>query len=78
MLYSVLWVLDPSHIIVDCRYVFPFGEDFARMIRDKLSARLAASGRRFPAISPAPQGMSSVIRGAVQVLQREWIARILA
>lgn len=78
MLYSVLWVLDPSHIIVDCRYVFSFGEDFVRMISDRLSKRLSASGRRFPAISPAPQGMSSIIRGAVQVLQREWIARILA
>jgi len=78
MLYSVLWVLDPSHIIIDCRYAIPFEQDFIRMIAAKLSARLAASGRRFPSICPAPQGMSSVTRGAVQVLQREWIERILA
>ena len=77
MLYSVLWVLDPSHIIIDCRYAFSLGEDFVRMISDSLCGRLSGSGRRFPAISPAPQDMSSVIRGAVQVLQREWIARIL-
>ncbi len=78
MLYSVLWVLDPSHIIIDCRYAVPLEQDFIRMIAEKLSARLAASGRRFPSICPAPQGMSSVTRGAVQVLQREWIERILA
>ena len=77
MLYSVLWVLDPSHIIIDCRYAVPLEQDFIRMIAEKLSARLAASGRRFPSICPAPQGMSSVTRGAVQVLQREWIERIL-
>lgn len=78
MLYSVLWVLDPSHIIIDCRYAPPFDRDFIRMISDRLSERLSASGKRFPSIAPAPQGMSSVVRGAVQILQREWIERILA
>ena len=78
MLYCVLWVLDPSHIIIDCRYALPFEQAFIRLITDKLSARLSASGKRFPAIVPAPQGMSSIVRGAVQVLQREWIERILA
>lgn len=77
MLYSVLWVLDPSHIIIDCRYSFSYGEDFIRMISHSLAGRLASSGRRFPVISLAPQDMSSITRGAVQVLQREWIARIL-
>jgi len=78
MLYCVLWVLDPSHIIIDCRYAPPFEQEWIRMIQDRLSARLANSGKRFPSIASAPQGMSSVIRGAVQVLQREWIERILA
>lgn len=78
MLYNVLWVLDPSHIIIDCRYAFSFEEEFIRLISDKLSSRLCASGKRFPAIFPAPQGISSILRGAVQVLQREWIERILA
>ena len=77
MLYSVLWVLDPSHIIIDCRYAFSFEEDFIRMISERLSSRPYASGKRFPAIVPAPQGMSSILRGAIQVLQREWIERIL-
>ncbi len=78
MLYNVLWVLDPSHIIIDCRYAFSFEEEFIHLISDKLSSRLCASGKRFPAIFPAPQGISSILRGAVQVLQREWIERILA
>ena len=78
MLYSVSWVLDPSHIIVDCHYAAPFEQDFIQQIIHSLSGRLAASGKRFPVIVPAPQGMSNVLRGAVQVLQREWIERILA
>ncbi|MBP3655882.1 MAG: ROK family transcriptional regulator [Clostridia bacterium] len=78
MLYNVLWVLDPSHIIVDCRYALDHQDAFIRRIADSLSLRLSASGKRFPLIAPAPQGISSVIRGAVLVLQREWIERILA
>lgn len=78
MLYNVFWVLDPSHVIIDCRYASPFEAVFIRQITENLSARFAASARLMPVITPAPQGMSSVIRGAVQVLQREWIERILA
>ena len=78
MLYNVLWVLDPNHIIIDCRYALQHRDAFSTMIRTHLDTRFAASGRRLPPITPAPQGMSSVVRGAVQVLQREWIERILA
>ena len=78
MLYSVLWVLDPNHLIVDCRYALQHRDTFCALISTHLKTRFAASGRIFPTIIPAPQGMSSVVRGAVQVLQREWIERILA
>lgn len=78
MLFTVLWVLDPSHIIIDCRYARPFEEAFISSIENSLRARFGDAGRALPVIKPAPQGMSSVTRGAVQVLQREWIERILA
>lgn len=78
MLYNVLWVLDPSHIIVECRYALMHQDAFISGIRTHLAARFQDSGRRFPSIIAAPQGMSSVARGAVQILQREWIERILA
>ena len=77
MLYSVLWVLDPSHVIIDCRYALSFREEFIGFIADSMAHRLAASGKKAPSVSATPQGMSSVIRGAVQVLQREWVERIL-
>ena len=77
MLYNVLWILDPSHIIIDCRYALPAQNVFIEQITSHLSARLAATGKRFPAVIPVPQGMSSVIRGAVHVLQREWVERIV-
>ena len=78
MLYSVLWVLDPSLLIIDCRYALPEPNTFIELVSFHLSARLSASGKRAPAIVPAAQGMSSIVRGAVQVLQREWIERLLA
>lgn len=78
MLYSVLWVLDPSHIIIDCRYALPEQALFIELVKRHLDTRLSASGKRFPTVLPVPQGMSSVLRGAVQILQRAWIDRILA
>ncbi len=76
MLYTVLWVLDPSHILIDCRYALPFEDVFIRQINENLAARTASSGRKLPVITAAPQGISSVTRGAVQVLQREWVERM--
>jgi len=77
MLYCVLWALDPSHLIIDCRYALSFREEFNGFIAESLKARLSTSARKLPALSAAPLGMSSVIRGAVQVLQREWIERLV-
>ena len=34
------------------------------------------SGRKLPVITCVPQGVSCVMRGAVQVLQREWVERM--
>jgi len=78
MLYSVLWILDPSRIVIDCRYALSFQDAFMDSIAKNVAARLYASKKKVPLFVPAPQGMSSVIRGAVQVLQREWIERTLA
>ncbi|MBR2942137.1 MAG: ROK family transcriptional regulator [Clostridia bacterium] len=77
MLFTVLWVLDPSHDIIDCRYAQPFEDAFIRRIEENLAQRFAPLGRQLPSIAPAPKGMSSVVRGAVQVLQREWVERIV-
>lgn len=78
MLYSVLWVLDPSLIVIDCRYALSYREEFIGYIAENIALRLASSGKKQPELMAAPQGMSSVVRGAVQVLQREWIERLLA
>ena len=78
MLHSVLWMLDPSDIIIDCPYAAPYEDCFTACILENLKDNLAASHRATPAVSPAPRGMSSVLRGAVQVLQREWIERALS
>jgi len=76
MLECVLWVLDPCRIVIDCRYAAHLEEPFVSRIRYTLSRRFAASGRRLPQFFAAPKGMSSILRGAVQVLQREWVERL--
>lgn len=75
MLESVLWVLDPCRVIIDCRYAVPHEKTFISRIVHTLSTRRADPGRILPQFSPAPQGMSSIQRGAVQVLLREWVER---
>ncbi len=76
MLYNVLWMLDPSHVIIDCLYAHPFEEVYLRQLLDSLS-HLTSGSRNLPVFSFAPQEMSSVLRGAIQVLQREWVERII-
>lgn len=74
--YSVIWLLDPSHIVVDCRYASPYQDLFTNRIRQRIATLLSSSLPRLPVVLSAPLEMRSVTYGAVQVLSREWIARI--
>lgn len=78
MLHGVLWMLDPTHIIIDCVYAHSCMDIFIEAIRQELTKCFAGENRILPDISAAPQGVSSVLRGAVHVLQREWLERLLA
>lgn len=77
MLHSVLWMLDPTHIIIDCVYARPRGDVFAQAVSRELQMLFGGENRVLPQLSPAAPGMSSVLRGAVHVLQRAWLDRIL-
>lgn len=76
MLYSVVWLLDPSHIVIDCRYAHPYQDIFISRIGLRLAHQMRGTIRKPPSILPASEGMHSVLYGAAQVLSREWIARI--
>ena len=78
MLHGVLWMLDPTHVIIDCNYAHPCMGVFIETIRRELTKRFVGENRVLPDISAAPQGVSSVLRGAVHVLQREWLERLIA
>lgn len=78
MLHSVLWMLDPTHVIIDCSYAQPCREAFLAAIRSCLQQRFAGENRMLPALSFAAQPISSVLRGAVHVLQREWLERLVS
>lgn len=78
MLDGVLWMLDPTHIIIDCVYAHPNAADFAKMVDESLKARHADDSRLLPCVSAPQQNVRSVMIGAVHALQREWLERILA
>ena len=77
MLHSVLWLVDPTHLIIDCPFAEPFAKDFIQAIRAALVQRFAGENRMLPQISAAPQNIRSVLRGAIRVLQKGWLERIL-
>jgi len=77
MLHGVLWLLDPTRIIIDCRYAAPFGDRFVAAVEEQLRARFPGGGRLLPALSCASQSIPSVLRGAVCVLQGVWLERVL-
>lgn len=77
MLYSVVWMLDPKQIVIDCRYAEPMEEEFFTRIRETLSKALGGALGELPELVPALRGRRSVLSGATQVLSREWINRIV-
>ncbi|MBE5810606.1 MAG: ROK family transcriptional regulator [Clostridiales bacterium] len=77
MLHGVLWLLDPTHIIVDCVYARPVGDAFVQAVEGHLSRLFQGETRLLPQLIPCEPGVSSVLRGAVSVLQRAWLERLL-
>ena len=77
MLYSVVWMLDPKQIVIDCRYAEPMEEEYIARIRETLVKALGGALGELPELVPAMRGRRSVLSGAAQVLTREWINRIV-
>ena len=77
MLHAVLWMLDPTHIIVDCVYARPREDVFIAAVEKHLRQHFEGEDRLLPQLIPCAPGVSSVLHGAVSVLQRAWLERIL-
>lgn len=77
MLATVLWMLDPERIVVDCRYAAPFEAAFLDAIRAGISVALQGSLPRAPEVVPAGLAMRSVFFGAAQAMSAAWFARIV-
>lgn len=77
MLHGVMWMLDPTDVIIDCVYACSREEVFVQAVEKNLQARFAGEKRMLPRLSTSVPGVSSVLRGAICVLQREWLDRIL-
>ena len=77
MLHGVLWMLDPTHIIIDCVYARPRGDVFVKALMHHMQLHFEGENRILPQLFPGAPGMSSVLRGAVRVLQKAWLDRIL-
>ena len=77
MFHGVLWMLDPTHIIIDCVYARPREATFIAAVEKHLQLHFSGENRLLPQILPPAPGLASVVRGAVCVLQRAWLERIL-
>ena len=77
MLHGVLWMLDPTHIIIDCVYAHPREATFIAAVEKHLQLQFMGENRILPRIFPSAPGLSSVLRDAVCALQRAWLERIL-
>ena len=78
MLHGVMWLLDPTHLIIDCPYAEPFMTDFTAWVGAALAARFEGENRQLPEIAAPAPGLGSVLRGAIRVLQKAWLERILS
>lgn len=77
MLYSVVWILDPKQIVIDCRYARPMEDEYFDRVKESLSSALGGALSVMPELIKALHDRRSVLSGAVQVLAREWIKRIV-
>ena len=77
MFHGVLWMLDPTHVIIDCVYARPREAQFITAVEKHMRLHFAGENRLLPQILPSAPGLGSVMRGAVCVLQKAWLDRIL-
>ncbi len=76
LLHNVVWLLDPTHIIIDCPYIHLYQEQFISQVRNHLCV-LIGSDLEAAEILASPYEMRSVLLGASQLLSRKWIKRIV-
>lgn len=76
MLHNVIWLLDPSRIILECPYIQMYREQFLGQVRSRL-CELLGSDPEGVEILASPYEMRSVLLGAVQVLSHKWIERVI-
>ena len=77
MLYNVLWILDPCRVVIDCRYAAFDEEGFMNDIHAALRSLTANSLPRLPECIFASASVSAINIGAMQVIIKAWISRIL-
>lgn len=76
MLHNVIWLLDPTRIILDCPFIHLYQEQFIKQVRTQLSA-LLGNDLETAEILISPYEMRSVLLGASQLLSRRWIDRVI-
>ncbi|MDR2505080.1 MAG: ROK family protein [Oscillospiraceae bacterium] len=76
-LYAVTWLLDPAAIVIDCRYAEYAQTIFIDKIKLSLQNLIGGALSRMPKLSPSPFEGSCVLRGAVNVLSKDWLERII-
>ncbi len=76
MLHNVVWLLDPTRIVIDCPYINLYREHFISQVRSRLCVLLGGD-LDAAEILVSPYEMRSVLLGASQLLGRKWIERVV-
>ncbi|GHU82949.1 hypothetical protein FACS1894196_2070 [Clostridia bacterium] len=77
LLHTIIWVLDPLRIVIDCRYALAFEQYFLQETSARVQALLEGSLLTMPAILPATGEVRGVLYGAAQALSGQWFERIV-
>ncbi len=77
LLHMVVWLLDPSAIVIDCRYARPYEQFFLEKTDEALRGMLENAHLNRPALLAAAHETQSALSGVVHMLSREWIGRVI-
>ncbi len=77
MLYNILWVLDPSKIVIDCPYAAWAADDFMNGVRAGLESLTSGRLPRLPVCVYAPVAVPAILVGAMKEIGKGWIGQFV-
>lgn len=77
LLHTVVWLLDPACVVIDCQYARPHETYFLEQVDASLAPMLENARLVRPRFMAATHEAQSALAGVVHMLSREWIGRVV-